>query len=165
MNRSIGDYGKDVVVESLAHGRVCEIGQREPIQELLHRWNDLTGIHHVSRILVVCQRVVYGNLLRCPREEALEKITRALQCRRHLEFIQPLWHGVRFIVIGEEKKQLAPLPVINARDEERTAQCSSNRVEAITTSRLAGQIIEVVVRIERLIPERIPQSTVEILRS
>src|SRR5579871_1177890 len=165
MNRSIGAYGEDVVVKSLAHGRICEIGRREPIQQLLHYRNYLTGSDDVALILLVRERVVHGNQLRCPRKEALGKIPLAFQRRRHLELIQPLRHGVRFIVVREEKEQLAPLAVIEARDKERTAQRSSDRVETITAFRLPGEVIEIVVRIQGFIPKCVPQRTVKVLRS
>jgi hypothetical protein len=48
----------------------------------------------------------------------LGKITQALQCRRHLELIQPLWHSVRFVVVGKEKEEFVSLSIKEMRDKK-----------------------------------------------
>src|SRR5580692_8736818 len=134
MHRGVGNGRKHIVVGSLANSRIREIGLREPVQQLLHYRNYLTGIDDVTLILLVRNGVVHGNLLLGPRKIALRKISGSLQCSWHAEFILPLRHSSRFIVVREKKEEFVSLSIEDTRDKNGASEGSSESVEAISAS-------------------------------
>src|SRR5579864_6978477 len=115
MDGIVSDGGKHIIVKSLTHCRIRKIGRWEPAQQLLHRRNDLTRIHDVTRILLVGDGVVHGNLLCGSWEIALRKVSGSLQRSWHPELIQSLWHSSRFVVVGKKKEEFVSLSIKETR--------------------------------------------------